>query len=102
MIAVTGRITGRDMGSTVREVKSVLRKPGLMPKSVYYSLGGLYRQQQVAFTGLMKVFVAAVMLVFALLLFLYENFRMAAAISYHHVACDIGRFYRVALNRRGA
>lgn len=80
MIAVTGRISGRDMGSTVSDVKKVLAQPGLIPKGVFYTLGGLYEQQQIAFAGLMKVFVAAVMLVFLLLLFLYENFRMAVAI----------------------
>ena len=80
MVAVTGRISGRDMGSVVSDVKKVLQRPGLLPKDVYYSLGGLYEQQQIAFAGLMMVFAAAVLLVFLLLLFLYENFRVAAAI----------------------
>ena len=80
MIAVTGRISGRDMGSVIRDVKSVLKRPGLIPKGVYYSLGGLYAQQRIAFTGLITVFVSAVILVFLLLLFLYERFRVAVAI----------------------
>ncbi len=80
MIAVTGRISGRDMGSVIRDVKRALRRPGLFPAGVYYSLGGLYRQQQIAFAGLMAVFAAAVALVFLLLLFLYESFRAALAI----------------------
>ncbi|MDA8168629.1 MAG: efflux RND transporter permease subunit [Nitrospiraceae bacterium] len=80
MIAVTGRISGRDMGSVIRDVKSALGRPGLLPKGVYYSLGGLYRQQQIAFAGLIAVFAAAVALVFLLLLFLYESFRVASAI----------------------
>jgi len=76
MIAVTGRINGRDMGSAIRDVKSVLQKPGMFPKGVYYALGGLYAQQQIAFTGLIAVFLSAVILVFLLLLFLYERFRV--------------------------
>ncbi|MDA8241518.1 MAG: efflux RND transporter permease subunit [Nitrospiraceae bacterium] len=80
MIAVTGRISGKDMGSVIRNVKEVLKTPGLIPNGVYYSLGGLYRQQQIAFSGLMAVFTAAVALVFLLLLFLYESFRVALAI----------------------
>ncbi|MGC9021914.1 MAG: efflux RND transporter permease subunit, partial [Dissulfurimicrobium sp.] len=82
MIAVTGRISGRDMGSVIRDVKKVLRRPGLIPKGVYYELGGLYEQQKIAFKGLITVFVAAVMLVFLLLLFLYERFRIALAILF--------------------
>ena len=80
MIAVTGRISGRDMGSVIRDVKSVLIRPELIPKGVYYTLGGLYAQQRIAFTGLITVFFSAVILVFLLLLFLYERYRVAVTI----------------------
>lgn len=79
MIAVTGRINGRDLGFVIHDVKKTLSRPGLIPPGVYYSLGGLYRQQQIAFRGLIKVFAAAVGLVFLLLLFLYERFLVAIA-----------------------
>jgi multidrug efflux pump subunit AcrB len=80
MVAVTGRISGRDMGSTVSQITQVLDRPGFLPTDVYYTLGGLYQQQRIAFRGLLTVFVAAVALVFLLLVFLYERFRVAAAI----------------------
>ena len=80
MIAVTGRISGRDLGSVIRDVKAVLNTPGLIPKGVYYTLGGLYEQQRIAFAGLITVFVSAVVLVFLLLLFLYERFHVAILI----------------------
>ena len=79
MIAVTGRISGRDMGSTVRDIKAILDQPNFLPAGMYYTLGGLYAQQQIAFRGLLTVFASAVMLVFVLLLFLYESFRVACA-----------------------
>ena len=79
MVAVTGRISGRDMGSTVSDVKAALDGGDLLPKGVYYHLGGLYAQQREAFRGLAQVFAGAVALVFFLLLFLYERFRVAAA-----------------------
>ncbi|MGE5304824.1 MAG: efflux RND transporter permease subunit [Alphaproteobacteria bacterium] len=79
MVAVTGRISGRDIGSAIVDVKRVLNGPGLIPKSVYYSLGGLYAEQQSAFAGLVAVFAGAVALIFLLLLFLYESFRIAIA-----------------------
>lgn len=80
MVAVTARIDGRDLGSTIADVQKALRAPGLLPGSAYYELGGLYQQQQIAFKGLVMVFGAAVALVFALLLFLYERFRIALAV----------------------
>jgi CzcA family heavy metal efflux pump len=82
MVAVTARLSGHDLGSVIREVKARLQQPGLLPPSVYYRLGGLYAQQQIAFTGLLMVFAAAVLLVFLLLLFLYEQFLPALAILF--------------------
>ena len=74
MVAVTARIEGRDLGSTITDVKQALQKPGLIAPGVTYTLGGLYEQQQIAFAGLAKVFVAALVAEFILLLFLYETF----------------------------
>ncbi|HUW28232.1 MAG TPA: efflux RND transporter permease subunit [Sulfuriferula sp.] len=80
MVAVTGRISGRSMGSVIADIQKIMAQPNLLPKGMYFELGGVYKQQQIAFKGLMAVFVAAVGLVFLLLLFLYESFRMALAI----------------------
>jgi CzcA family heavy metal efflux pump len=80
MVAVTARIDGRDLGSTIADVRRALGEPGLLPAGVYYELGGLYQQQQIAFKGLVVVFGAALALVFGLLLFLYERLRVALAV----------------------
>ncbi|MGH8743817.1 MAG: efflux RND transporter permease subunit, partial [Burkholderiales bacterium] len=80
MVAVTGRISNRDLGSVIKDVDQVMAQPGFLPQGVYYELGGLYKQQQIAFRGLLGVFAAAVALVFLLLLFLYESFRVAISI----------------------
>ncbi len=80
MVGVTGRISGRSMGAVIADIQRVMAQPNLLPKGMYFELGGLYKQQQIAFQGLMAVFVAAIGLVFLLLLFLYESFRMALAI----------------------
>jgi CzcA family heavy metal efflux pump len=77
MVAVTARISGRDMGSTVADVIKVLDRPAMLPNQVYYVLGGLYEQQRIAFHDLIIVFIAAVALVFVLLLFMYEHFHVA-------------------------
>lgn len=79
MVAVTARISGRDMGSTVADVMKTLDQPGMLPHEIYYELGGLYEQQRIAFHDLMIVFFSAVALVFILLLYLYEHFHVALA-----------------------
>ena len=80
MLAVTARISGRDLGSTIGDVKKVLDARGELPSGMYYQLGGLYRQQQIAFHGLTIVLITAIAMVFTLLLFLYESFRVALVI----------------------
>ena len=74
MVAVTGRIEGRGLGAAIADVKQMLAKPGLLSAGVGYKLGGLYRQQQIAFYGLAQVFVAALIAELVLLLVLYERF----------------------------
>jgi CzcA family heavy metal efflux pump len=73
MIAVTGRIEGRGIGAAVADVQKVLDRPGELSPGVRYELGGLYQQQQIAFAGLARVFAAALVAEFILLLFLYER-----------------------------
>ncbi|MEJ2723864.1 MAG: efflux RND transporter permease subunit [Deltaproteobacteria bacterium] len=80
MVPVTARISGRSMGSVAQDVEKVLRQKGLLPQGIYYEMGGLYKEQRIAFRGLMMVFVAAVSLVFVLLLYLYEQFLIAISI----------------------
>ena len=74
IVALTARIQGRSLGAAVADIKTVLNRPGALPSGVRYELGGLYAQQQIAFAGLAKVFAAALVAEFVLLLFLYERF----------------------------
>ena len=80
MVDVTARLSGRGMGAGIADVKAALAKPGVLGRGVTYSLGGLYKQQQIAFHGLARVFLAALLAEFLLLLFLYERFSWAMAI----------------------
>jgi len=74
MVAVTARIESGGIGAAVAEVQKVLAQPGMLAPGVRYQLGGLYRQQQIAFAGLAKVFAAALIAELVLLLVLYERF----------------------------
>ncbi len=93
MVAVTARISGRDLGSTVRDVKRALARSGVVPNNVLYTFGGLYEQQQIAFRGLTVILIAAILLVFLLLLFLYESFRVAFAMLLVPIFAVAGVFF---------
>ncbi len=79
MVAVTGRIFGRDLGSVMRDVRQAVSGVAL-PAGVYVEYGGLYREQQSSFRGLLTVLVAAALLVFLVLLYQYESFAAPVAI----------------------
>ncbi|HEY6452527.1 MAG TPA: efflux RND transporter permease subunit, partial [Steroidobacteraceae bacterium] len=74
MIAVTARVDSGGIGAAIAKVRQALAKPGLLQPGVRYTLGGLYRQQQIAFAGLARVFAAALAAELVLLLLLYERF----------------------------
>lgn len=73
MVPVTARIDTGGMDAAVSSVRAVLAQPGLLPAGTRYELGGLYAQQQVAFTGLRKVFAVAMFAEFLLLMLLYRS-----------------------------
>lgn len=79
MVAVTGRIAGRDLGSVMRDVRARVAKMNLS-RGTRVEYGGLYREQQRSFRDLLGVLVASVALVFLLLLYLYERFAAPIAI----------------------
>jgi CzcA family heavy metal efflux pump len=80
MVGLTGRVEGRDLGSAAKEAQRDLSARGVLPAGVSFRMGGLYAEQQQAFQGLAVVFVAALAIVMVLLLLIYENFRIVAAI----------------------
>lgn len=80
IVTVTARLNGRGLGAGIADVKATLAQPGVLGAGVTYTLGGLYQQQQIAFAGLARVFAAALLAEFILLLFLYERFAWVLAI----------------------
>jgi CzcA family heavy metal efflux pump len=72
-VAVTARLEGRDLGSGIAEIRQKLSKdPSLPPGMVEY--GGLYQQEQESTRNLTIVLIAAVILVFTVLLFEFGSF----------------------------
>ena len=78
-VAVTARLENRDMGSTMKDVKKAVSALSL-PGGVRYEYGGLYAQQQKSFSDLAVVFASALLLVVALLLYLFERISVVASI----------------------
>lgn len=79
MVAVTARLEGRDLGSAMRDVQRTVAAMNL-PSAYRVEYGGLYREQQQSFRELLLVFIAALLIVATLLMFLYERISVVLAI----------------------
>jgi multidrug efflux pump subunit AcrB len=88
-VIVTGRLEGRDLGSAMKEIQSKLAQDKwLPPGTVEY--GGLYVQQQQSFRNLLIVLLAALLLVFTVLVIEFGSFHEPVAIVFGAVMGMVG------------
>lgn len=80
MVAVTARISGRDLGSTVAEIQRTLRERFVIPNGVTLEYGGTYATQQDSFRGLFLVLFGASLLVITVLIIEFESYYIPAAV----------------------
>jgi multidrug efflux pump subunit AcrB len=80
LVSVTARISGRDLGHTVADVKKKLSGSLALPRGFTLSYGGVYQTQQESFQSLLIVALTAVLLVFVILLFEFREFTVPVSI----------------------
>jgi CzcA family heavy metal efflux pump len=91
-VAVTARIEGRDLGRTVDDIKAKLARDLTVPPDVSVIYGGVYQTQQDSFRGLLLVTLAAVALVFIVLLFEFGEFAVPFSILVINILSLLGVF----------
>ncbi|NOX90068.1 MAG: efflux RND transporter permease subunit [Calditrichaeota bacterium] len=79
VVNVKAHISGRDLGSVIKDVKVMLRRIPLPPE-VTVQIGGQYKSQQRAFRELILILLFGALLVYAVLLFEFKSFRTAGVI----------------------
>jgi multidrug efflux pump subunit AcrB len=88
-IIVSARLEGRDLGSAMKEIQNKLSQAKwLPPGAVEY--GGLYQQQQESFRNLMMVLLAAILLVFTVLVIQFRSFNEPVAIVFGAILAMFG------------
>ncbi len=80
LLAVTARISGRDLGGVMDEIRRKLAGRFTLPAGMQMEFGGIYQTQQESFRGLLMVAIAAFMLVFIVLLFEFGEFAVPLSI----------------------
>jgi hydrophobe/amphiphile efflux-1 (HAE1) family protein len=73
-VAVTGRLSGTDLGTAVAQIKARLARDVKLPPGMTVEYGGLYQEQQASFRELMLALFLAVVLVFITLLIEFRSF----------------------------
>jgi multidrug efflux pump subunit AcrB len=79
MVALTGRLENRDLGSVIRDVKNVMNSTPL-PVGSSYEIGGQYESQQASFRDLIWVLALALGAVFTVLVIQFRALRPALII----------------------
>ena len=81
-ITLTARLENRDLGSAVADLQSALGTQLHLPSGHSISYGGAYSEQQQSFHELLMILSLAVLLVFAVLMFLFCEWRISFAILF--------------------
>jgi CzcA family heavy metal efflux pump len=74
-VGVTARLAGRDLGSTVAEIRNRIRSEVQLAPGMSIGFGGQYQQQQQSFQNLLYVLLAALLLVSLVVLFVFDDWR---------------------------
>jgi CzcA family heavy metal efflux pump len=80
MGVVTGRLESRDLGSVMKEIKQKISSGLLLPSGYHVEYGGSYAEQQKSFKELLMILIAASLLVFSVILFLFKQIKVALII----------------------
>jgi CzcA family heavy metal efflux pump len=79
---VTARLNGRDLGGAMKDIQRMIEKDIYLPQGYHIEYGGEYADQQKSFNELLLILILSSLLVFALMLFLFKDFRAACAILF--------------------
>lgn len=99
MAAVTARLTGRDLGSAMQEIRQRIFKEIALPPGTELEFGGLYQVQQESFLGLTRVLLVSILLIFIVLVFEFRSFSHPIAILVATILCGSGALLALFLTK---
>ncbi|TMI61514.1 MAG: efflux RND transporter permease subunit [Bacteroidetes bacterium] len=77
---VTADLENRDLGSVMKDVQEKITSELTLPAGYYIEYGGAYAEQQKSFSELLMILIAASLLVFSVILFLFQKIKVALLI----------------------
>ena len=82
MIPITARLNNRDLGNVMKDLKHTIQSKINLPHGYHITYGGAYEEQQTSFKELLIILITAILLVFATMLFLFKEFKIATLIVF--------------------
>ena len=79
---VTARLNNKDLGTAMREIQKTVESKIFLPQGYNIEYGGEYADQQKSFEELLMILILSSLLVFALMLFMFKDFRAAFSILF--------------------
>jgi CzcA family heavy metal efflux pump len=79
---VTARLNNKDLGTAMKEIQKTIESRIFLPQGYNIEYGGEYADQQKSFEELLMILILSSLLVFALMLFLFKDFRAAFSILF--------------------
>jgi CzcA family heavy metal efflux pump len=79
---VTARLNNRDLGSAIKEIQKIIASKVFLPQGYHIEYGGEYADQQKSFNELLMILILSSLLVFALMLFIFKDFKAACSILF--------------------
>ena len=80
MGVVTAGLDNRDLGSVIKDIQHDISSQLLLPPGYHIEYGGAYAEQQKSFKELLMILIAACLLVFSVILFLFKQIKVALLI----------------------
>ncbi len=77
MGVITARLESRDLGSVIKDIQAAIPAAVSLPQGYHIQYGGEYADQQQSFKELLMILITSSLLVFAVILFLYRDFKIA-------------------------
>ena len=99
MTSVTARLSGRDLGSAMDEIRARLPKELAIPAGTDIEYGGLYQIQRESFLGLTQVLLMSILLIFIILVFEFRSFSHPLAILIATILCGFGALLALLITK---
>ena len=89
-VVLTARLENRDLGSAIRDIQKKLKAELPLPQGYSVVYGGAYAEQQQSFKELLTILAMATLFVFAVMMFLFKEWRISLLLLFISVTAISG------------